>query len=155
MSSPELNEDFLDMLAALAHERVEFIVVGAHALAAHGHPRATGDFDIWVRPSPDNAGRVLRALRVFGAPIVQHGITERDFERAGTVYQIGLPPRRIDLLTAISGVSFDDAWQDKVPVCVSGQAFDVLGRETLIANKRATGRDKDLLDVATLEREKP
>lgn len=71
------------------------------------------------------------------------------------MYRIGLPPRRIDLLTAISGVSFDDAWQDEVPVCVSGQAFDVLGRETLIADKRATGRDKDLLDVATLEREKP
>jgi hypothetical protein len=95
------------MLDALARARVEFVVVGAHAMAAHGYARATGDIDILVRPERENAARVLLALEAFGAPIDAHGVTQTDFERPGNVYQIGLPPRRIDLLTAISGVTFE------------------------------------------------
>jgi hypothetical protein len=151
MSAPDLNEDFQDALSALTDAGVEFLVVGAHALAAHGLPRATGDLDIWVRPSPDNAVRVERALKAFGAPIAAHGITARDFETPGTVYQIGLPPRRIDVLTEISGVAFDEAWATKTSVTVGGRSFYVLGREALLTNKRAAGRPKDLLDVAALE----
>jgi hypothetical protein len=142
------------MLAALVDAGAEFIVVGAHALAAHGLPRATGDFDIWVRPSRENSSRVFQALIAFGAPVVQHGIGERDFEHPGSVYQIGLPPLRIDLLTSISGVSFEDASATKLEVTLGDLSFHVLGREALIANKRATGREKDRLDVEALERTK-
>jgi hypothetical protein len=94
-----LNVDFLDLLAALARERVEFLVVGAHALAAHGIPRATGDLDVWVRAERENAKRVVAALETFGAPLRAHGVSAADFELLGTVYQMGLPPRRIDVLT--------------------------------------------------------
>jgi hypothetical protein len=152
MSFAELNDDFSDMLGALLVARAEFVVVGAHALAAHGLPRATGDLDIFVRATPDNARRVVSALAAFGAPLEAHGIRQEDFESEGTVYQIGLPPRRIDLLTGISGVSFDEAWASKLEVSVAGRSFFVLGREALITNKRAAGRDKDLVDVRALER---
>jgi hypothetical protein len=147
-----LNEDFLDMLQALTDAQVDFLVIGAYALAAHGLPRATGAIDILVRREPENAARVLRALRVFGAPIDSHGITQADFERPGTVYQIGLPPRRIDLLTEISGVTFEDAWSSRIQAVLGGRPVSVLGRDALLRNKRATGRDKDLLDAQWLER---
>lgn len=149
---PELNEDFRDMLAALDSAGVEFLIVGAHALAVHGIVRATGDLDVFVRPSVDNAARVVRALRAFGAPLQAHGVTELDFAAPGTVYQIGLPPRRIDLLTEISGVDFDEAWRHCVTSPVEGRPVRFIGRDALIQNKRATGRDKDRVDVAALER---
>lgn len=152
MSATDLNEDFVDMLAALREAGVEFVIVGAHALAVHGIVRATGDLDVFVRPSADNARRVLSALASFGAPIAAHGITDTDFSTPGNVYQIGLPPRRIDLLTEISGVSFDEAIQHHVATEVEGHLVAFLGREQLLKNKRAAGRDKDLLDVASLER---
>lgn len=146
-----LNQDFLDVLAALAGAGAEFLVVGAHALAAHGIPRATGDLDIWVRPSRENARRVVAALTAFGAPLAAHGVSEEDLARPGTVYQMGLPPRRIDILTQISGVEFADAWGSRVTVVIEGRPIGFLGREALLANKRAAGRDKDLVDVKLLE----
>lgn len=149
---PELNEDFLDMLQALTDAQVDFVIVGAHAMAAHGLPRATGDIDILVRPDAHNAARVLLALRAFGAPLDSHGITQADFERRGTVYQIGLPPRRIDLLTEISGVTFEEAWQTRTLTRLAGRPIAVLGRDALLRNKRAAGRDKDLVDARWLEK---
>lgn len=104
-----------------------------------------------VRPSPDNAALVVRALLVFGAPLEAHGVTAADFATEGTVYQLGLPPRRIDVLTQISGVSFDEAWDSRLETTVRGRAVPVLGRDALIKNKRAAGREKDLLDVRLLE----
>jgi hypothetical protein len=154
MTDPTINEDFVDLLAALRAEKVEYVVVGAHALAAHGVPRATGDLDIFVRPSKANAKRVVRALHRFGAPIAAHGLGEADFVRADTVYQIGLPPRRIDLMTSISGVDFDEAWAERVEAKLGTEPAAIIGREALIKNKRSTGRDKDLLDVKLLERKK-
>jgi hypothetical protein len=151
-NEPELNDDFADMLRSLKDAAVEFVIVGAHALAAHGIPRATGDIDIFVRPSVANATRVVRALVMFGAPLAAHGVDEMDFSVAGTVYQIGLPPRRIDLLTEISGVAFDEAWTSHVDAVVGGQSLPFLGRDALIKNKIAAGRDKDLLDVKALSR---
>ena len=148
--APELNDDFRDVLGELIEAGVDFVVVGAHALAAHGLPRATGDIDILVRPSPDNAARVVAALTKFGAPLQAHGVGAKDFERPGTVYQMGLPPRRIDVLTEISGVSFERAWDTRVPVEVDGIELPFLGRDALVENKRATGRDKDLVDVKAL-----
>lgn len=150
-----LNVDFLDLLEALARAQVEFLVVGAHALAAHGIPRATGDLDVWVRPTPENAARVVTALEAFGAPLHAHGVGANDFERPGTVYQMGLPPRRIDVLTQISGVAFDEAWPGRKTVLISGNEIGFLGREAMLRNKRAAGRPKDLLDADQLEKRSP
>jgi hypothetical protein len=148
----ELNPDFRDVLLALAAEGVEFVVVGAHALALHGVPRATGDLDVLIRPSTDNAAKVWKALVRFGASIETAGVTVEDFATPGIVYQIGLPPSRIDVLTEITGVSFDEAWASREAGDLEGSTVHFLGREALVRNKQATGRPKDLADVARLRR---
>lgn len=150
LTGPKLNDDFRDLLAALTDAEASFLIVGAHALAAHGVLRATGDLDIFVEPSAENAHRVVSALRSFGAPLALHGVSEEDFQAPGMVYQIGLPPRRIDLLTQISGVAFKEAWEGRLEVVVSDLPVCLLGREALIKNKLASGRKKDLLDVELL-----
>ena len=144
-----MNRDFAEMLKALAAESVEFLVVGAYAVAGHGVPRATGDIDLWVRPTPDNAARVWRALERFGA--LRSRVSPESFTQPDVVYQIGLPPNRIDFLTTIDGVAFDDAWAEKVPCVVSGIAFNMLSLRHLLENKRTTGRPQDLADVARLQ----
>jgi hypothetical protein len=144
------NDDFLDILRALVESEAEFVVVGAHAMALHGVPRSTGDLDVLVRPTPENAQRVLDALEAFGAPIQAHGVTRADLETQGNVYQIGLPPRRIDLMTGLSGVHFEEAWSSRIEVEIDGMGIPFLGLETLRRNKQATGRDKDLLDLRLL-----
>lgn len=144
-----LNPDFLDLIGAFSRAGVDFIVVGARALAANGIVRSTGDLDVWVRPT--NAARVVAALRDFEAPLTQHDVNETDFARPGTVYQLGLPPRRIDVLTQISGVEFDEAWPERRSIAIGGAAVAFLGRLALLKNKRAAGRAKDLLDVELLE----
>lgn len=145
-----LNPDFAEMLDVLSAEGVEHLVVGAYALAAHGLPRATGDFDVWVRPTPDNAARVLNALRRFGAPLFD--LTSEDLTRPGTVFQLGVPPRRIDIMTSIDGVEFDDAWKSRVTCHLGDAEVAVLGREDLVRNKRAAARPKDIVDLRILER---
>lgn len=155
VTTPDLNDDFRDLLQCLRDANADFVIVGAHALAAHGLPRATGDLDVLVRPTPSNAARVFSALAEFGAPLAAHGVTEADFCTLDTVYQIGLPPRRIDILTAISGVSFEEAWSSRIEVHVLGAPLAFLGRDALIANKRAAGRPKDLADVLALEARPP
>lgn len=146
-----MNRDFVDMLSALSEAGAEYLVVGAHALAAHGTPRATGDLDIWVRPTSDNAARVWRALMVFGAPLTE--LSEADLREPDIVFQIGLPPSRVDLLTSISGVEWAQAWEGRISAQISGLEIPVLGRAELIANKRAAGRAKDLADIEALESE--
>ena len=146
-----MNRDFVDMLSALSEAEAEFLVVGAHALAAHGHPRATGDLDIWVRSSGENADRVWAALVEFGAPLSD--LSREDLQQDDIVFQIGVPPSRIDLLTSISGVTFDDAWAGRLEVQIEGLVVPVLGRAALIANKRASGRPKDIADLAALGEE--
>lgn len=152
MSPAELNEDFIDLLRCFLDARVEFVIVGAHALAAHGLPRATGDLDVLVAPTTENSERVVTALEKFGAPLAAHGISRADFEVAENVYQMGLPPRRIDVLTSISGVPFDEARDSQIVVSLEGMNLPILGRSALIKNKRAAGRPKDLLDVESLEK---
>ena len=147
MTANQLNEDFQDFLNSLCEEGVEFLVVGAYAVAAHGAPRATGDLDVLVRPTEANAAKLMSALARFGAPVEALGIKQGDFVRPGVVCQIGLPPRRIDVLTEISGVSFDEAWSDRVAQEVGGLGLFFLSREALIRNKRASGRPKDLADL--------
>ena len=144
-----MNPDFIDMLSALSEARVDFLIVGAHALAAHGVPRATGDLDIWIRPTPDNAARALRALVACGAPLA--GLTVDDLTRPDTVFQIGLPPARIDILSGITGVSFADAWDRRVAVRLTAGEVAVLSKQDFIANKTAVGRPKDLADMALLD----
>ena len=144
-----LNEDYRDILQALSDEKVKFMLVGAYALAAYGYPRATMDIDIWVMPSPDNAEAVLRALRRFGAPL--QNLTQKDLEEDGTVFQIGVAPRRIDIITAATGLKFEHTYQNAVLVIIDGIDVHIPSIADLIINKRATGRTKDLADAEALE----
>lgn len=135
-----MNRDFAEMLSALSAAGAEFLVVGAHALAAHGRPRATGDLGIWVRPSSTNAEKVWAALTQFGAPLV--ALRKEDLSTPGIVFQIGIEPVRIDILTSIDGVDFEGAWQRRVQVDIEDQTLPVLGRDDLIRKARrrtATG----------------
>lgn len=145
-----MNPDFIDFLTALIASDARFIVVGAHALAAHGLPRATGDIDVWIDRTPENAMRVWRALTEFGAPTTALGLTPADLEVPETVVQIGLAPRRIDLLTDVTGLSFDHAWRERVVHQIGLLEIPFLGRDDLVRNKRATGRYKDLGDLEAL-----
>jgi hypothetical protein len=144
-----LNPDFRDILSTFIGEGVEFLVVGGYALAAHRLPRATKDLDLWVRPSPDNAVRVLRALDRFGAP--RHGLTAADLEADGTIYQVGVPPNRVDVITTVDGVEFAAAWHERAEIDVDGIHIPVIGRGHLIVNKRTVGRPQDLVDADLLE----
>lgn len=148
-----LNEDYRDMLHALSDEKVRFLLVGAYALAAHGYPRATMDIDIWVMPSPQNAEAVLKALSRFGAPLLN--LAKEDLQREGTVFQIGVAPRRIDIITAASGLQFEEAYARSLPVTIEGIEVRILSIDDIIRNKRASGRTKDLADAETLESAKP
>lgn len=143
-----MNPDFVDLLRAFNAADVRFLVVGAYALALHGRPRATGDLDLWIDATPDNAERVMRALADFGAPLVE--ISEDDFARPGIVYQIGVPPGRIALLTELSGLTFDDAWPDRIRHAFGNVDVDFIGWDHFVRNKRATGRPKDLNDIEGL-----
>lgn len=143
-----MNQDFVDLLQAFAEHDVRFLVVGAYALAAHGRPRATGDLDVWVETTTENARRVMQSLVAFGAPLDQ--ISVDDFSRAGIVFQMGLPPRRIAALTELTGLAFADAWPGRLRAPLGPLEVDFLGREAFIENKRATGRAKDLADVEAL-----
>ena len=144
-----LNEDYKEMLHALSAEKVKFLLVGAYALAAHGYPRATMDIDIWVRPSPENAAAVMRALKRFGAPLRELSVS--DFQTEGVIFQIGVAPRRIDIITAVDGLTFDDAFAHSTGVEIEGLEIHIPSVPDLITNKRASGRTKDLADAEMLE----
>ena len=144
-----LNPDFRDMLAEFNGAAVEYMVVGGYAVAYHGYPRATGDMDFWVRRSPANAERVLRALGAFGAP--RDLVTREDLLDPEVVAQIGVEPNRIDILTAIDGVAFDDAYPHRVIIRIGDVDIPFVGVRHLLMNKRATGRPEDLTDVSRLE----
>jgi hypothetical protein len=143
-----MNQDFLDLLRAFAAHNVRFLVVGAYALAVHGRPRATGDLDVWVEASPDNAVRLMRALADFGAPLDK--VSATDFSKPGIVFQMGLPPVRIDILTELSGLQFQEAWPGRIVASFGGLTADVIGRADFIRNKRATGRLRDAGDLESL-----
>jgi len=145
-----LNPDFRDILSCLKGEGVEFIVVGAYALAAHGFPRATGDIDIWVRNSPGNAHKTFQALAAFGAPL--SNLSEADLTSSDMIIQIGMEPCRIDLMTGIDGVDFAQGWKNRVKVFIDDLEIDVLSRADLLTNKLAAGRDQDQGDIAWLKK---
>ncbi len=144
-----MHQDFVDLLRAFVAADVRFLIVGAYALALHGRPRATGDLDVWVDATPENAARVMRALATFGAPLAD--IAADDFSRGGVTYQIGVPPGRIDILTELTGLAFADAWADRVRRPFGDVDVDFIGRAAFIRNKRATGRPKDLGDIDGME----
>lgn len=137
------------MLLALSHEGAEFLLVGAYALAAHGYPRATVDIDFWVRPSIENSEAVMRAISAFGAPPLN--LTLSDLQKEDTVFQIGVAPKRIDIITSLSGLEFDEAYKNSVLVELEGIQLRVPSIPDLIRNKRATGRVKDVADANALE----
>jgi hypothetical protein len=144
------NKDYKDMLCALCDADVDFILVGAYALAAHGFPRATLDMDLWVRPTKDNACNICAALTRFGVPL--KNISPADFEREDMVVQIGVAPRRIDLVTSISGVVYENAKRNAVVREIDGVRLRILSLRDLIRNKLATGRAKDLADAKLLRK---
>ena len=144
----EIHRDFSDLLACLADAKVEFVLVGAYALALHGVPRATGDLDVYVQPTPENAESVLRALEAFGFGGLDLSVV--DFSTEDRVVQLGYPPVRVDLLTSISGVSWSEAVESAETFRFGPIEVRYLGRDTLIKNKRATGRTKDLADIEAL-----
>jgi hypothetical protein len=146
-----LNEDYRDILSALVASGARFLVVGAHALAVHGYPRSTVDLDIWVARTTENAERVWTALASFGAPLDDLDVRIEDLSRPDVVAQFGLPPNRIDILTGVSGLTFDEAWDNRIEESIEGVLVPVLGLADLVRNKRSTGRDKDRADVQGLQ----
>ena len=144
-----LNDDYKEMMQCLSEENVKFLLVGAYALAVHGFPRATRDIDFFVWATPENAASLMRALVRFGAPV--EGISEADFASEGVIFQIGNSPRRIDIITRIDGVGFEQAYANRETFSIENLDVPVISLEDLIANKRATGRTQDLADVERLE----
>ena len=144
-----LNKDYKDILQSFIKNDVKFLVVGAYAMGAYGYPRATGDIDIWVETSEENSAHILEALNEFGAPT--DGVDTDTFSEKGIVFQIGVPPRRIDILTEIDGVEFEEAYSQKEDIDLDGLQVSFISMIDLIKNKEATGRDKDRLDVKNLK----
>ena len=144
----DIQSDFGELLASFNASGVEYLVVGGYALAYHGAPRFTGDLDLFVRPSPENAGRLLAALEAFGFGDI--GLTRDDFTRPDVVVQLGVPPVRVDILTSLSGVTWEQAAAGGVPAALGGVPVVFIGLEAFVANKRASGRRKDLADLEAL-----
>lgn len=144
-----LNQDFKEFIALLNSTGVKYLVVGGYALAAHGHPRYTGDLDLWVLPSPNNISRLLRVLDAFGFGSL--GLAEQDFFQPDAVIQLGYPPARIDLLTSIDGVQFQTCYPRRVPIAVGGVELPIIHLDDFRTNKRAAGRAKDLADLEALD----
>ena len=149
----EPTKDFEELLAAFARHGVRSLIVGAHAVAFHAKPRYTKDLDVLLEPSPDNAGRVVAAIEEFGFSGLGIGI--EDFSVPGRILQLGVAPNRIDLVTSIDAISFEEAWRGRAAGHYGAVEVFFLGRDELIRNKRAVGRPQDLADLSWLEREKP
>jgi len=147
----KLDKDFNEFVELFVAKDVRFLVVGGYALAAHGYPRATDDFDAWVWVNSENAEKIVECLAAFGFGSLN--LTTDDFTTLDRVVQLGYPPYRIDIITSISGVEFDSAWANRLVVDIDGLQVPFIGRDDLLTNKRATGRPKDLLDVEYLTRE--
>ncbi|WEK19058.1 MAG: hypothetical protein P0Y49_19975 [Candidatus Pedobacter colombiensis] len=147
------EQDFIDFIELLNVHGVDYMIVGAHALAYHGRPRHTGDLDIWIKPSSDNASKMVAVLNDFGFGSL--GLTEQDFLKENYVTQLGYPPLRIDILNAVSGVEFDEAYINKVDGLVDELKVNFININEFIKNKEASGRKKDLGDIASLKKTKP
>lgn len=151
MESTSPSSDWIELLRGLNAAGARYLIVGAHALGLYATPRATGDLDIWIERSQENAGRVYRALADFGAPLGD--LTVQELQGDDCIFMFGRPPVRVDILTDISGVSFEEAWPNRAQGALAGVPVSFIGREDLIKNKRASGRTKDLADVEAIEAE--
>ena len=151
-SLEKLPQDFSDLLIELCEARAEFLLVGGWAVILYGHVRATDDMDIFVRPSVANSERVFAALEAYGAPLRAHAVTPAHFAKEGDAYRFGIAPLKIEVLTKISGVSFDEAQQGAKTFELDGHRIPYIGKAALITNKKSAGRHKDLADVEELER---
>ena len=147
-----LNEDYKDILQILLKNRVKFLLVGAYAMGAHGFPRATGDIDMWIEASKENSLKVYASLTEFGAPLNE--ITETTFAEEGMAFQIGVAPRRIDIITKVSGLQFNQAYQQRQDVEIEGLKIPIVSLNDLIKNKESAGRDKDISDAKRLKERK-
>jgi hypothetical protein len=143
-----MNSDFKDLLRVFNEHKVRYLVVGGYAVIKYTEPRYTKDLDVWVEASQKNARAVFAALRAFGAPLTN--ITTADFAKEGSVYQIGRPPARVDVLTSIADVQFADAWPRRMASDFDGIPAPVISRQDLLTNKRSVGRPQDLVDVSNL-----
>ena len=144
-----INPDFRDLFAELNAAGARYLLVGGYALAVHAIPRYTKDLDIWIDATAENAPRVMAALKQFGATL--ESLSEADLSQPGIVYQIGVPPNRVDIVTTVDGVEFDHAWPRRLTTTYADQSIAVIGRDDLIANKRACGRPQDLIDAELLD----
>jgi len=144
-----LSKDFKEFVALLNENDVKYLVVGGYAVALHGHPRYTNDLDVWIKMSPDNADKVLKVLEKFGLASLK--LKPEDFLEKNQIIQLGYPPNRIDLLTALKDVEFDDCYEARVQVTIQNVKINFIDIENLKKNKRATGRLQDLADVEKLE----
>ena len=144
-----VNRDYRDLFAEFNAQKVEFLVVGAYALAVHGHVRATKDLDVWVRSTKLNAERVFRAVKAFGG--ATENLSPEDFAQPGTIVQLGIAPTRIDILTRVAGLEFEAAWSKRVEATYGDQKVFVVSRVDLIASKRAASRPQDLADLSALD----
>ncbi len=144
----EIQPDFRDLLELFNKNSVEYVIVGGYALAFHGAPRYTGDLDILVNIGGDNPHKIMQTLKEFGFGAI--GLSIRDFSEPGKVIQLGYPPVRIDIVTSISGVSWKEAFQDRVEGTYGGTPIYFIGRKQLVANKRTVGRQRDLADLEAL-----
>lgn len=144
-----LSKDFKEFIALLNEHEVRYLVVGGYALAFHGYPRYTKDLDVWIEPSPGNADRIIAALDDFGFGSL--GLAAADFLERDTIIQLGYPPHRIDLLTTIAGVTFEECYRAKAGVDIEGLHIDVIDSDNFKKNKRATGRPRDAVDADNLE----
>lgn len=145
-----ISRDFKDLLSEFNANKVEFLIVGAYAIGAHGLERGTTDLDLWIRPTPKNAKRILKSLHSFGVPLCD--LTIEDLSHPKMVFQIGNAPVHVDLITSIKGVTFEDAWKKRLRSKLGGEPASVLSREDLITNKKRLARSKDIVDLEWLEK---
>lgn len=150
MDDQYLPPDQHDLLRVFIDEKVRFLVVGGYAFSAHAFMRATNDIDLWIEPTAENAQRVWTALGKYGAPLDAHNLGLEDFHTPGLIYQMGIAPVRIDLITTIADIGFAEAWGQRIEAEISGMHVPVIGLAHLIRSKQAAGRPQDLLDVQSL-----
>ncbi|MBX7225529.1 MAG: hypothetical protein K1X55_05830 [Chitinophagales bacterium] len=144
-----LSQDFKEFVELLIQHQVEYIIVGGYAVGIHGYPRYTGDLDIWLNPTKENATKILVCVNAFG--FASFNLSIEDFTKIGNIIQLGYPPLRIDLLTEIDGVTFTECYQNKIEVEIDDLVINFIGYHDLIQNKLSTGRLKDLGDIEHLQ----
>ncbi|HEY5367821.1 MAG TPA: nucleotidyltransferase [Hanamia sp.] len=143
------SQDFREFIELLIKHNAEYLIVGGYAVGVHGHPRYTGDLDIWLNPSPENAALVLKCVNEFG--FSSYGLTQSDFTKPGNVIQLGYPPLRIDLLTEIDGVTFEECYENRKQVIIEDLHVNFIGYKDLLKNKKQSGRPRDIDDIDNLK----